>query len=178
MLRSHELEAQVVMLVRLVCVRQLVHVYRLLRWIGCFRFELNLWVFVGLKVISGPLSGGRRWAVLDILDGHWEGLWASRLSSSKHVFVEKLQGKDKHCSTTSHNRISNPPVRCLIRLLCDCLSTCLPHLLKDHTSSFLPDTTHIRRTRALLHAGSLPILSLSDSPLPTCPVLRMQCALH
>ena len=41
------------------------------------------------KSFLGRASGGRRWVVLDIVEGYWEGLSASTLSSSKRVFVKK-----------------------------------------------------------------------------------------
>ena len=56
--------------------------YRVLRPIGYCRFDLNSWVW---SPFWGRTSGGQRWAVVDILQGHWEGLSASKMSSSKHV---------------------------------------------------------------------------------------------
>ena len=45
-------------------------------WILSVRFKV-----VGLEPIFGRIGGGRRRSVLDILEGQWEGLRASRLSS-------------------------------------------------------------------------------------------------
>ena len=47
-------------------------------------------IFVSLNVILGLT---RRQAVLDIFEGHLEGLFESRLSSSEHVSVNNLQEK-------------------------------------------------------------------------------------
>ena len=52
--------------------------YRVSRWIGYFRFDLNLWVW---SRFLGHVGGGWRRAVLDISEGLCESFWASRLLS-------------------------------------------------------------------------------------------------